>query len=984
MDTRITHNSGKIFLLLLLSTAWAFAQKKYGNEWIDTTQTYLRIPVAQTGFYKITPDDLPKAGFPVDPAAFSSLQLFRRGKEVAIEVNHKEGKFGPEADISFYGEKNDGALDSLLYVTPVAMPHAYYSLYSDTAAYFLTYRKDETAGKRIQISDSKTTNEVTSYHFQEVLQLLTDKYPAGNLYPMGSNYDNGTALTTYDVGEGWTGKALSNSQAETLRLTLENTVYGKFEQAEVELLLVGRSAGEHRIIVFVGYPKTSGRKLDTLMLSNYHSALFKIPLSPKDISADGKLTITVTPISNTGSVSVSYINCRYPQQISLPATGSQKIFSFDKALAQKNAILKNGQNWQFYDCSDPYNLKRMIPRDTLLALNGASRVIAYKDYLPLPEPRLVKFKSIALRTNYLIISHPLVRNAVQGSSDPVLDYANYRASATGGRFHPMIFNSEEIFDQFNYGEPGPLGIRNAISFFRKNAALQFALLLGKSIDPQTARHQSQARQNDMIPNAGWPGSDIALAMGLGDSSVYMPLVPVGRVNAATAQNVFDYLQKVKTFESQPSVANWRKNILHLSGGHSTAEREVFREYVQSFEKRIRLSSLGANIRTISKKTDELVELFPVDTILNQGIALMTLYGHSGLSANDIDIGIPSGKNRNYNNAPFYPAVLVNGCAMGNIYYSTPAISNDWILTPGKGAILFLAHTHNGVTSSLKHYSDAFYEVLADSLFVSEPFGVIQREAIRRNIAKFPTLSDGITAQQMNLLGDPAIRIFPARLPDYIWSPDLLEFSNPAGKALTTKSDSIRVKIGIQNNGRFRNEHYKISIRRVNNQTTYDYTFSHPATPYRDTLTFTLPNAGFKSGTEKWHFTIDPEQLLQEENEDNNAFETEFILPQSNDSEPTRIINAGVSPNPSNEQFRFLLDIDGLVLPEKWTVSVFNNQGTLVYMQEIQSHLGKNEHIWQPTKIPPGIYIYRIEPDKKFETSTQDVQNGLRGKLIWMH
>ena len=488
----------------------------------------------------------------------------------------------------------------------------------------------------------------------------------------------------------------------------------------------------------------------------------------------------------------------------------------------------------------------------------------------------------------------------------------------------------------------------------------------------------------MIPNAGWPGSDIALAMGLGDSSVYVPRVPIGRVNAATAQNVFDYLQKVKTFESQPSVADWRKNILHLSGGHSTAEREVFREYMQSFEKRITSSSLGAYVRTLSKKTDEPVELFPIDSIVNRGIALLTLYGHSGLTANDIDIGTPSSKNRNYNNAPFYPAVLVNGCAMGNIYYSTPAISNDWMLAPGKGAILFLAHTHNGITSSLKHYSDAFYEVLADSLFVSEPFGVIQREAIRRNIARFPTLSDGITAQQMNLLGDPAIRIFPARLPDYTWNPDLFQFSDPEGKALTTQSDSIQVKIGIKNHGRFRNAHYKISIRRVNNHVTFAYAFSRPTTPYRDTLTFTFPNAGLKSGKEKWHFTIDPEQLLPEENEDNNAFETEFILPQSNDSEPAQIINAGVSPNPSHEHFRFFLDIDGLILPEKWAVSVFNNQGTLVYKQEIQSHLGKNEYIWHPTTIPPGIYIYRIEPDKKFETSSQDVQNGLRGKLIWMH
>src|SRR5690606_33080143 len=106
----------------------------------------------------------------------------------------------------------------------------------------------------------------------------------------------------------------------------------------------------------------------------------------------------------------------------------------------------------------------------------------------------------------------------------------------------------------------------------------------------------------------------ALAMGLKDSSTYLPRVPVGRINAATAQNVFDYLQKVKAFESQPVAASWRKNILHLSGGHTTAEREVFREYVQSFEKRIASSALGGNVLTLSKQTNASVELFPIDTL----------------------------------------------------------------------------------------------------------------------------------------------------------------------------------------------------------------------------------------------------------------------------------------------------------------------------------------------------------------------------------
>lgn len=981
MDRYYAFCFGKLFLIILFASSNSWCQKKFANEWIDTTQTYLRIPVVKTGFYKVTFSELKKTGFPVNIAALESLQLFRRGQEVAIEINNDSDSLG---SLSFYGERNDGAPDSALYVTPRDMPHPYYSLYSDTASYFLTFRSDGKIGKRISVSAGKPTQNIIPYHFEDILQIRTDEYPAGNLYPMGSTYENGTALTTYDTGEGWTGKELRNNQSETFRITLENPFLPKLNQTEMEVLIVGRSAGNHQVLFQTGEKNAVIRTLDTLRLLNYNSAVFKFLLNSEDITANGNLAFTITPVNNSGSVSLSYLKFRYPQRTSLPLALLQKTYHFDADIFEKAAIFKNAKNWHFYDCTDPYETKKLIPEDSLLFLNGAEKIIAFKEYLKVPLMRLVKFKSINPKTDFLIISHPLVRNSIPASQDPVQEYADYRASKEGGHFKTLILNSEEIFDQFNYGESGPLGIRNVLSFLQEKASLKFVFILGKSIDPQTARHQLKARQNDMIPNAGWPGSDIALTMGLNDSSTYVPLVPIGRVNAATPQNVFDYLQKVKTFESQNKAASWRKNILHLSGGRTVNEREIFRQYVKSFEKRISFSSLGANVSTLSKKTDAPVELFPIDTIVNKGVALMTLYGHSGLNSNDIDIGSPADNKRTYKNAPFYPAVLVNGCAMGNVYYSTPAISNDWILSREKGSVLFVAHTHNGVTSSLKHYTDAFYEVLADSLFVSESFGIIQQEAIRRNMKKYPTLSDGITAQQMNLLGDPAIKIFPAKLPDYTWTGDQPRFSDPTGRVLTNQSDSVNVKIGIRNNGRFKDQKYQIVIQRNNDNATTTYQIQRNAPAYLDTISITLPNKNLKSGPEKWRFTIDPANLLQEENKANNYFETTFLLPESNEEKPAIISDAGVSPNPSKEYFRFFITFDGLVLPEKWTMKVFDILGRTVYQKDLQPFLGKNEHIWHPGNLPVGMYLYQMVPDKKYVTSSAEVEKLMSGKLIWMH
>jgi hypothetical protein len=984
MEKPYTCYSWKVIFLFLLTAAQVVAQKKYGNEWITPSQTYLRIPVTQTGMYKITALELQNAGFPLDSFQVSSLQLFRRGREAAIEIHHAGEKFSPQDYLIFYGQRNDGAMDSSLYVSSTALPHPYYSLYSDTASYFLTYSHTNITGKRIPVSEAEITTDLIRHHFNEVLQVHTSDYPAGNLYPMGSNYETGTALTTYDVGEGWTGKELFSERGEILKLSTGGAVTEKFGLAEVEVLLTGRSAGTHQVEIRAGVSATDGRKLASAELLNYNTLAAKISLTQQDIAADGELAISVVPVSHSGSVSVSYVKWHYPQKTSFAPFENQKTFHFNPEQKGKMVVLNQAGSWQFYDISDPYLLKKLLIQDSLLPIQGARHIAAFKLPLVISKPRLLRFRPIDPATDYLIVSHPLVRHPVFESKDPVEDYAAYRTSPAGGRFTPLILNSEEIFDRFNYGEPGPLGIRNAISYLHTRAALKFLLLLGRSIDPQTARQHPDAGQKDMIPSAGWPGSDIALAMGLADSSDFVPLVPVGRVHAATPENIYDYLRKVKAVESQDKAAPWRKNILHLSGGHTQAEREVYREYVDSFKKRIAGSGIGARVQTISKQTDALQEEFPLDTLLNKGLALITLYGHSGLSATDPEMGLAGDQKRNYKNDSLYPAVITNGCALGNTFFSSLTLSNNWILTPGKGAVLFLAHTHNGVSSSLKHYTDSFYEVLADSSFTSQPFGIIQQESIRRNMSKYPTLSDGITAQQMNLQGDPAIRIFPATLPDYSWNPALIQFSNPNGRTLAAKTDSIKIRIGILNHGRFRKDNVKIILQVKDSTQTETYSFIRPSAAQQDTLYFTVPNKLLTPGKEKWTFTIDPDHALAEENKENNIFSTELILPEAIFSDTLEITAAGVFPNPSENYLTFQITLKGSEPPKKWEITIFDNSGRTIEKRPVIPHLGKNDYVWTPRGLSGGAYLYRMNIEAPVIKKTAEAEKGMTGKFIWMY
>ncbi|RYF54356.1 MAG: hypothetical protein EOO39_39470, partial [Cytophagaceae bacterium] len=74
-------------IITLLITHLATGQSlRAGNEWINYGQTYLKIPIVQPGLYRITPDDLQRAGWPVSTLNPTTVQLFHRGVEQAIYV----------------------------------------------------------------------------------------------------------------------------------------------------------------------------------------------------------------------------------------------------------------------------------------------------------------------------------------------------------------------------------------------------------------------------------------------------------------------------------------------------------------------------------------------------------------------------------------------------------------------------------------------------------------------------------------------------------------------------------------------------------------------------------------------------------------------------------------------------------------------------------------------------------------------------------
>ena len=221
-----------VVLLVVLHTA---ASAQFGNEWVNFSTPYYKIPVGKDGIYRLTRSELLAAGIPsfVNP---KTIKLYHRGVEQAIYVEGEgDNQLNTNDFVEFFGRKNDGTVDTQLFTTPAAQPHKYYNLYSDTTAFFLTY--GGAAGKRAGTSALTTSNPTETFHWDEKLSVYHDQYSAG------TDYNNGEVLlSTFENGEGWTSAQILHGQSADFIISGINNTFPSGGLPRLEVLLTGRGA----------------------------------------------------------------------------------------------------------------------------------------------------------------------------------------------------------------------------------------------------------------------------------------------------------------------------------------------------------------------------------------------------------------------------------------------------------------------------------------------------------------------------------------------------------------------------------------------------------------------------------------------------------------------------------------------------------------------------------------------------------------------
>ncbi len=850
-----------------------------GNEWINYGQSYLKIPVAADGIYRVTYQALQSAGFPVTGIAPKKLQLYHRGKEQAIIVNGEaDNAFDPTDYLEFYGQKNDGTLDSKLYNDPAQQPHSLYNIYSDTTSYFLTAGASN--GKRaalFQENNSGLTNE--QFHNNEKLLVLTNEYAVGHDY--GEVF-----LTTFDQGEGWMSSMILYNQPATLftltGIDLQNQSSGK---PVLDLALTGRGDKQHPVDIFVG----NNRLLQSVEVSGYETLKVKQEIEWSDINGQGVLNIAIKVNGDGTRVSANYFKLSYHQETdmnSLPAY----VFNLTANSRNKSFIqITNAPaNTRLFDITDPDNIRSIGiqstgPLSAVINQTETGRKILASSMTITPSLKKVSFRQINSATDYVIISHSLLRKSAGGYADPVKAYGEYRASKAGGGYDTLIVNIDQLYDQFNYGEQSPLAIMNFVKFLSSTKPPQYLLIIGKGLEVyyDYYRHANLYTQNkSFVPAAGYPASDIAFSAKINGTSYY-PSIATGRITATKPEDVANYLNKIKEADARPFDDLRRKNILHLSGGIYAGEPQQFRSYLEEIAPIAKKYYLGGSVSAIAKLSTDL-KLINIAEEVNKGLDLVTFFGHSSPGSLDFDVGYVSDPVMGYKNKGKYPVLLMNGCDAGAFFLNQQLFGEDWINAKDKGAIGFLAHTSFGFVGPLRTFTTLFYDVgYADSIYVTKGIGDIHKEVSKRYLENSGSSSLDISqAQQMILLGDPAAKLFGAPYADYAIVDENVSISPLSDEPVTAASDSFAISFIVRNYGQAKKTPLRIEITRIlADRSTIIYDSVYAPVLYSDTLSFLIRGKNLKGfGSNTFAVKLDVNNEVDELREDNNIGYLDFFIP----------------------------------------------------------------------------------------------------------
>lgn len=962
------------------------------NDWIDYNKTYYKFKLAKDTLCRINGITLSNLG--IGQVNADHFQLWRNGKQVRIFTSQTNMPLGPADYIEFWGEMNDGKPDLQLYRNPDFQLADRFSLETDTAAYFLCVNLNGTNSRYQQVVNNAPSLQAAlpfCYRRQELFfknQIFRGEAKVVGEYVYSS---------AYDMGEGWTSPSLAPC-CDLIRTFNNlniytgnpNLVFSFFTQ------VAGNAPNVRNVRVKMGTTEITAAPFSTpvsLSFFDYRKIqINNLPLSLFTNPNNVTLSLNGTSTNASDRVVVASIGFRYP---ALPQFNNARLAVFELDSSSQSVNLEitqfnigglppilfdesNGIRMVGEISSTPGKVKFELPPSTQVRKLRLIKQDEWIDVNSIQTKRFRDLRAVDQQGDYLIISHPDLYNNGSGY-DPVAAYKSYRESVAGGDYNVKLYDIDELTDQFGFGiinHPGSIRdfIRYANSSFQQTP--KFVLLIGRGVsylDWQNNISSPLLSRQHFIPTFGWPASDILLASPPGST---VPLIPIGRIGAIDALEVDHYLQKLIEYEQSqqfpsPVVSEsiWNKNVLHVVGGKDTIENNAFRNYMEAYEDIISDTFYGGKVELFSKSSTGAVQQSSVQRIqqlFEEGLGFIGYFGHSSANTFEFNLSNPEV----YNSSGKYPFFNVSGCSAGNYYLFDPlrntgnsSISEKYVLANRKGSIGFLADTHFGIPPFLNNYNSVLYRSFSDNLY-GEPLGV-QIKAVTQELGGNNPALDYFTRihlEQVNLHGDPAVRLIHFKKPDLALEEQHVRIS----PNVISVADS-RIKINIQyfNLGKAVNDSFRLTIKQRlpgdSIRLLFNAKVALPA--YGDSVELNVPISPVSDkGLNRLIVELDVDQQLEESHESNNRVEKEFFIyedelritypyPYAIVNRPNITLFANTAnPLTGNRSYRMELD----------TTRLFNSPFKRTYLQTGPGGLvAFNPGI---TLVDKTVYYWRVAMD----------------------
>ena len=872
------------------SQMWNGVDTLYGNEWIEYDQSHYKIMIAEDGLYRISYQALIDQGLPVSTLEGNQLKLYYMGIEQPIYTS-TNNTFGNTDYIEFFGEKNRGDLDEYLFKNPQEeMANPEYSMFTDSSAYFLTWSDTPSTVRFNNISNDLNSAPSTPepYCFYTISEVRNEEFSK-------KKFSGNVFHSEFDMSEGFVG-------ARQLSQTISLSPDALFSSGPNSLLSTQVAVTNH-----------SDQNSNHDQTVSLDGALLKQETFNNAKVLQNEFNVTTSSLGSTIEVKfeglynsndrqkVAYVKLKYPRsfdfgnknyiEFSMPAsTGLQYLSISNFDLGNTNPVLYDLTNKVRIETSIiGGNVEIALPASTverkLILVNTSTantlinniEEVSFIDYTQQDD-------------DFIIISNKRLFNDTQsGGTNWVEEYATYRSSVAGRNYNTTVVDIDQLYNQFAYGiNRHSISIRNFGHFIKKQwTDPKYVFLIGKGRTYEEIRtadglNEAIADNTFHVPTFGTQGGGDNLL--LSTNTTGFPIIPIGRIAAKTPEEVRIYLDKVKAQEDsqvqdQQTISDkaWRKRILHLGGGNSQ-EQPIFKNYLSGFESIIENNKFGAEVTSYYKTTSDPVQISISDQLtnfINEGISVLTIFGHASIGGFDFSIDDA----QSYDNEGRFPVMVSLGCFSGQIHTKFNGVSEDFVLTEKKGAIVFFASTGVSFSNNLRTFGDEFYRQLGDTQY-GMGIGDISKAALKNT-----GNSIGYLAGIMTLHGDPSVRVNVGEGPDYVVNSTSVKFDpNP----ISIQLDSFDLSFEVVNLGQRKTGKMLVEVLQElpSGEPFYLVSDSIQAPSFKKTISYRLPTLGSRAlGANKFFIEIDkgnsivelPDPIAEENNKLLNSTGSEGVI-----------------------------------------------------------------------------------------------------------